>query len=83
MAHPCVPEAGGASFVMSTLEFESAVEEEVPCGTADELVKNAGECEASGRQMDGNSLDRLDVAAFTWDGREWSPVAPRTGAPKP
>ena len=71
----------GATIVVSTPEFDSAVNEEVPWASADQLIVNARAYEAQvGQTEGGGTLDRLDVSAFTWSRNAWHAVPRRLRA---
>jgi len=63
-----------ATVIVSTPEFGSGVEEEVPWSNADELVTNAADYETGNLHDDGDALARLDVTLFVRDGSNWRPV---------
>lgn len=72
-----------STLVVYTPETESAIAEELSWSTPDELIVNGRAYEADFSNGKGDTVNRLYVGAFTWDGSKWRPANRSAAVGKP
>lgn len=76
------PMPSGAMVVIYTPEFDSAINEEMPWSTVDELIRNGRDYEKEFQAGAADATHLLEVRAFVRENTVWSPVH-RDAAPGP